>query len=233
MVGTTDRATASRRAASSPRSTSTGGAMPRESERSSSTVSRAWVSAPSRVARASSGSFSSWVRARPRSIESRTSRCCGPSWMSRSRRRSDSASAARPAARPASERRTSCWSSARPQSRSCPSVECSSAAARMTIGRVNRATSPMVQITRTSAPQPAPKPRSEARVTGSVPRGMVRPQMAYVGPPIAAAHQAMRDRPRDRGGDQRDQDPDDVQPGLAVAGGSRQPAQDPVARVGR
>ena len=28
-------------------------------------------------------------------------------------------------------------------------------------------------------------------MTGSVPRGMVRPQMAYVGPPIAAAHQAM------------------------------------------
>ena len=63
--------------------------------------------------RRGAGSSASCLRARPRSMVSRTSRCCGPSWMSRSSRRSEAASAARAASRPPSTRRTSCWSSAR------------------------------------------------------------------------------------------------------------------------
>ena len=105
--------TASCSAAARPRSTSSGGAIPRDSDRSSATVSRACCSAASMVSFACRGSWSSCLPARPRSMLSRTSRCCGPSWMSRSSRRSESASAIRAASRPPSTRRTSCWSSAR------------------------------------------------------------------------------------------------------------------------
>ena len=89
-TGTSLRASISPSAAARPRSTSSGGAMPRESERSSATVSRAWSSAASMVAAAPLGVLRpAGCSARPRSIVSRTSRCCGPSWMSRSSRRSD------------------------------------------------------------------------------------------------------------------------------------------------
>ena len=91
--------------------------------------------------------------------------------------------------RPASERRTCCWSSARPQSRSRPIVEWSTAAARSAKGRVSSANTPKALITRMSACSLGPKPSSEARVTGPEPRGIVCSQMPYVVPPSAVAHQ--------------------------------------------
>ena len=189
--------------------------MPRESDRSSSTVSRVWVSAPSIVARARSGSWSSCARARPRSIDSRTSRCWGPSWMSRSSRRSDSASAARPAARPASERRTSCWSSARPHSRSRASVECSSGGRaqgqrqRDQGEHADRADHQDVGLLAgAEAEQRGQGDGVGAAGDGLLPDAVRRP--AQRGRPPGDG-----DRPRDGGGEDGHHRPDDVEPGLA------------------
>ena len=159
--------------------------------------------------------------------------------MSRSSRRSDSASAARPAARPASERRTSCCSSARPHSRSLPNVECSRAAARSANGNVTRATTPMALITRTSAVRLVPKPSSEASGDGV---GTARDEPL----PHAVRRTAQRgappgdgDRPRDRGGEDAHHGPHDVEPRLAVTrgcesagGGRRRSGRRPGTRGG-
>ena len=104
-----ERAAIAARAAARPRSARTGGAMPRDRARSSSSVSRARPAASPSVARAASGSRSSCRWARARSMSSRTSCCCGPSWMSRSSRRSATASAATAALRPSVSRPSSAW----------------------------------------------------------------------------------------------------------------------------
>ena len=101
-----------RRAAARPRSTSSGGAMPRESAQLGDRL----ASLGERLVDGRGGalgSCSTWRLARPRSMVSRTRRCCGPSWMSRSSRRSDSASAIRAASRLSCTRATSVCSSAR------------------------------------------------------------------------------------------------------------------------
>ena len=76
-------------AAASPRSCSRGGATPLERARSSSRAALAWTCASRASSAAASVSPAAARRSSAaRSSCSRTRRCCGPSWMSRSRRRS-------------------------------------------------------------------------------------------------------------------------------------------------
>ena len=140
------------------------------------------------VETARSGSCSSWRLARPRSMVRRTRRCWGPSWMSRSSRRSDSASAWRAASRPTSTRATSSWSSARLLSRAIARLECRTAAKRTTHGSVTSRAAPMVRLSRLSATRPSPSPSSSARPVSSSLKGMKRCQNQYVRPPTAPVH---------------------------------------------
>src|SRR5439155_14843097 len=117
LTGITPRAASAASAAARPRSLRIGGALPRGRARSSSSASRVWPSASSRISRAAAGSVSSCWRARPRSMASRASRCCGPSWMSRSSRRSAVASAETAESRCSDSSVTCCCISATPLSR--------------------------------------------------------------------------------------------------------------------
>ncbi len=83
------RTAADSSAATSPRSIRIGGANPRDRARSSSSASFDCAIASVMSVLAFSGSASSWRSAAARSICRRTRRCCGPSWMSRSNRRSE------------------------------------------------------------------------------------------------------------------------------------------------
>ena len=125
---------------------------------------------PSRRARASrtaSGLRSRLCCARPSSIASRTSRCCGPSWMSRSSRRRAAASAdtaatacARAVSRSCSSpliRRSSDDTS---NSSACPSPAWTATQARVTSGSVPRNSRPSV-IANASC-----RPASSARGSG-------------------------------------------------------------------
>ena len=155
------------RAAGRPRSARTGGAIPRDRARSSSSASRAWLSACPGPRGGGRGRPSKCCWARPSSIARWTSRCCGPSWMSRSRRRSAAASAWRAASRPPSTRWTCSWSSARLLSRTEARLPCTVAANRTTIGSVTRAKTPIPRLSQISGVRPSPSPMSEARVVAS------------------------------------------------------------------
>ena len=92
------------------------GAMPRTRLRISASASRAWSRASTTRSFAAVGSVSILSAASPRLIVSMTSRCCAPSWRSRSIRRSSDASTSRTALRLTSSVSTRCSSAAVPES---------------------------------------------------------------------------------------------------------------------
>ena len=92
------------------------GAMPRTRLRISASASRAWSRASTTRSFAAVGSVSILSAASPRLIVSITSRCCAPSWRSRSMRRSSDASTSSTALRLTSSVSTRCSSAAVPES---------------------------------------------------------------------------------------------------------------------
>ena len=166
-TGTSLRTISSPSAAVRPRSTSSGGAMPRESERSSSTVSRAWSSAASMVSEARSGS-SVELATSPAEVHGEPHQpllrpvvdvALEPAQRGRLGLASGVAAALDPA--------TSCWSSARLLSITCARLPCRAAANRTTSGRVSSATAPITRLSTISGCRPSPKPSSSASVVFS------------------------------------------------------------------
>ena len=91
------------------------GAMPRTRLRISASASRAWSRASTTRSFAAAGSVSILSAASPRLIVSMTSRCCAPSWRSRSIRRSSDASTSSTALRLTSSVSTRCSSARGPR----------------------------------------------------------------------------------------------------------------------
>ena len=119
--------------------------MPRDSARSSSSASWVWVIASASAARTASGLLSKRCWARPSSMARRTSRCWGPSWMSRSSRRSAAASAvtaatvcARAVSRSCSSPLIRRCSADASDSSACPSPAWTATHARVISGRVQQ-----------------------------------------------------------------------------------------------
>jgi class 3 adenylate cyclase len=112
-------------------------------------VSWVWTIASASASRAAAGLLSRWCWARPSSIARRTSRCCGPSWMSRSSRRRAAASAVTAAmvcARAVSRSRSSprilrCNADASDSS-ACPRPVWAARHARVSSGRANSSSRP-------------------------------------------------------------------------------------------
>jgi hypothetical protein len=158
-TGTTERAARAVSASRKPRSARTGGAMPRDRARSSSSASWVCAIASASISLTASGLVSKWCWARPSSIASRTRRCCGPSWMSRSSRRSAVASAVTAATVCARAVSRSCsspliWRSRTDASHSstCPSPAWAATHTQVTSGRVNSASRPSVIAKATCKP---------------------------------------------------------------------------------
>ena len=93
VTGTGERSASDRSAAPRPCSVSTAGWMPRASSRSSSSAARSSASASARSSAAPFASGPSFARASCSASPSESSRCCAPSWRSRSSRRRSSSPA--------------------------------------------------------------------------------------------------------------------------------------------
>ncbi len=218
-TGTAARTVSSPRAAARPRSTSSGGAMPRDSERSSSTVSRAWSSASSRVCAGQRGVVlqlllrPAEVHLEPDQPLLRARRGC--------RARAGAGRRPRPCGRPArppSTRRTSCWSSARLLRSRCARPPCRAAANRddeRQRDQRDRADDQHQQALRVAAVTEA----GAARDGDVVVRVVGDPALPEpVGQP-AEGQRPPRERQgeRDRAGHQPDEAPQHVEPRLRVA----------------